>query len=614
MYQDLLIKRKVTAVIVLTSFVVLLVTTIAFTAFDSYSNRQALLRQLSTTAAIVATHSSGDLVARDHREAENLLGALRADRNLRQAALYDAEGRLFARYPVADPVTNFPGQGGEPGWRFEGGHLQGMVTVWAGPERVGTLYLQAEVRPLYARLRVYMAVALLVLAGSVLLAAGLSQFLQRGITRPILALAETAKAVTERQDFSLRAPRFAADELGTLTEAFNQMLTRIEETGAQLHESRARFSGIIQSAMDAIISVDAGQRVTLFNAAAEKMFACPSAEAIGQPLDRFIPGRYREQHRKDVEEFGRTGATSRSMTQLRPLTALRANGEEFPVEASISQIEIGREKVYTVILRDITERQRAQEQIRQMNLDLEQRVLKRTAELTAANRELEAFTYSVAHDLRAPLRHIDAFSKILSDDFAAGFPAEARRLLEKIGNGSHHMSHLVDDLLNLARVGRQPLQRAQVPLRQLVDEVIADLNGEIGDRRLEWQVKPLPTVACDRGLIKQVFANLLSNAAKYSRPRAEAVVTIGTLPDECTVFVRDNGIGFNMKYADKLFGVFQRLHSSDEFEGTGIGLATVERIIRKHGGCVWAEGAPDRGAVFYFSLPQNIGPAEVRTE
>jgi PAS domain S-box-containing protein len=473
--------------------------------------------------------------------------------------------------------------------------------------RLGTIYLQSEIRPLHVRLRQYSMIALPVLTGSVLLALVLSQALQRTISRPIFELARTARQISERRDFSLRAPRLSGDELGALTDAFNHMLDRIEQTGQQLRDSQARFSGIIGSAMDAIISINASQRITVFNAAAEQMFRCSASEALGQPIDRFIPPRFRQIHTKHVEQFGLTGDTSRTMGHLRPLSALRTDGEEFPIEASISQMEIGGEKIFTVILRDITERQAAQEQIRRMNLELEQRVEERTSELTAANRELEAFTYSVAHDLRAPLRHIDAFSKILRDEYAGLLPSEARRLLESIGTGSRHMSRLVDDLLNLARVARQPLDCQPVPLSRIVEDVILDLKSETDGRSIDWRVRTLPTLHCDPGLIKQVFANLLSNAVKYTRPRQQAIIEIGVLAGPGAVFIRDNGVGFNMKYRDKLFGVFQRLHRTDEFEGTGIGLATVERIIRKHGGCVWAEGAVDKGAVFYFSVPEFAG-------
>ncbi len=232
------------------------------------------------------------------------------------------------------------------------------------------------------------------------------------------------------------------------------------------------------------------------------------------------------------------------------------------------------------------------------------KVAEANRQLEAVNKELETFSYSVSHDLRAPLRHIDGFSKLLVEEFGGGLPEEARRYLTRIREGTQRMGQLVDDLLNLGRVGRKELSLQVTGLGSLVNEVVAELKRDQHDRAIEWKLHPLPFVECDPALMKLVFVNLISNAVKYTRPRERAVIEVGAAAQkgESVIFVRDNGVGFSMKFADKLFGVFQRLHRTEDFEGTGVGLATVQRIIHKHGGRVWAEAELDRGATFYFKL------------
>ena len=243
--------------------------------------------------------------------------------------------------------------------------------------------------------------------------------------------------------------------------------------------------------------------------------------------------------------------------------------------------------------------------IEQLNADLERRVMERTAQLEATNKELEAFSYSVSHDLRMPLRHIDGYIELLSGESEGRLTGEAQRYLQVVTDASRKMGQLIDDLLAFSRMGRIELIESSVALDALVEETIQAMALDTGQRNIAWTVQSLPVVRGDPAMLKQVFANLLGNAVKYTRPRDPAQIEIGCMGEEdgrLILFVRDNGVGFEMKYADKLFGVFQRMHRADQFEGTGIGLANVRRIIARHGGRTWAEATLDRGATFYFTL------------
>lgn len=477
-FQDKPIRQKLMTIILATCGVVLLLTCTAFLAYEFLTFRQAALGQLSTLGEIVAANSTGVLAFENQKDATEILGALRAEHHIVAASLYDQQGRLFARYPADAPETAFPTAAGEDGYRFEGSYLVGAApVVQVKGQRLGTLYLKSDMEAMYERLRLYGGVAVLVILLASLVAYVLSRKLQRQISEPIFALAETAKAISNRGDYTVRARKRGEDELGVLTDAFNHMLARIQE----------------------------------------------------------------------------------------------------------------------------------------QNEVLEKRVRERTAELELANDELEAFCSSAAHDLRTPLRAITGLADILLDSRANVPPADVRRYIQLIRNGSGEMSELIYALLEFSRLGRQAISRDTVDLNQLCLDAYRDLEGERGGRKVELRLQTLPQADGDRALLRVVFNNLLSNALKYTRPRDVAVIEVGLAPGQDSggpvYFVRDNGVGFDLDDAARLFGVFQRLHHAHEFEGTGVGLATVRRIVERHGGRIWAEAVPDQGATFFFTLPPHAASA-----
>jgi PAS domain S-box-containing protein len=406
----------------------------------------------------------------------------------------------------------------------------------------------------------------------------------------------------------------AATELGVKkAEAFlTQAVTPFEMSHRQaqqqtqtLRDSERRKGAILDSAFDAIITMNHAGRIVEFNPAAEHMFGHPRGKALGADLaELIVPPRLRQSHRHALAHYLVTGEGP-ILGQRLELPGLRADGSEFPAEVAVNAMRIDEQPFFTAYVRDITERKRAEAQAQQFNAELERRVTERTAELMEVNRELDSFTYSVSHDLRAPLRAIDGFSRILIDKYVAGLPPEAARYLGLVRSNTQQMGHLVNDLLALSRLGRTPITKTEVDLGELVGECLETLRPETEGRSVELDIGELGICNADRDLLRQVFMNLLGNALKYSRRRQPAHVEVRTerRDGECVVWVRDNGVGFDMRYADKLFGVFQRLHRAEDYEGTGVGLAIVQRIVQRHGGRVWVEAALDQGATFFVALP-----------
>jgi PAS domain S-box-containing protein len=359
------------------------------------------------------------------------------------------------------------------------------------------------------------------------------------------------------------------------------------------------FRLLVEAVKDyAIIGFDPNGMVTSWNEGAERLKGYKAEEIMGQHISRLYA-------QEDIaagkleEELQRAAETGHVKDQG---WRVRKDGSRFWAEVVTTALRNPDGKLigFVKIDRDITARRDSEKRIRDLNLEL----IEQLDQLGNVNRELEAFSYSVSHDLRAPLRHVDGFARILKDEYSPQIPQEAIRYLDRILDGATQMGQLIDDLLNLAQIGRKELKRKKLQMGSLVKEVMAELPAEAQERSIEWRIEPLPEMNCDPGLVKLVFVNLLANAVKFTRKQAAAVIEVGTriTDGQRAIFVRDNGVGFDPRYADKLFGVFQRLHRQEDFEGTGIGLVTVQRIVRRHGGEIWAESQVDAGTTFFFTL------------
>ncbi len=384
----------------------------------------------------------------------------------------------------------------------------------------------------------------------------------------------------------------------------------------KLREQEERLRLIVEGAEDyAIFTMEPNGAVSSWNSGAEKILKYPRDEMVGLSGSVIFTA-------EDLENGADKAEMQTALTEGMAADErwhVRKGGDRFWANGLMRALkdDSGNVRGFLKILRDDTRRRQARQEIERLNAQLEERVRQRTAELQEVNRELEAFSYSVSHDLRAPLRHIKAFGEMLEETAAVKLDADETQFLKKISQSAENMMVLIDDLLSFSRMMRAEVATTAFPLRELVEEIVESFRFETKGREVRWSIGELPFVNGDKPMLRQVILNLLSNAVKYTQPRNVAQIEINARDEgeTHTIFVRDNGVGFDQRYAHKLFGVFQRLHGNDRFEGTGIGLANVRKIVERHGGRVWAEGEVEKGATFYFSLPKNasVTHSDIRT-
>jgi len=375
-------------------------------------------------------------------------------------------------------------------------------------------------------------------------------------------------------------------------------------TEQALRASELSYRRLFEAAKDGILILDVNTgRINDVNPFLTKLLGFSHSEMAGKTVGELSPFKDIESNKVMLARLQKDG-----YVRYENLPLETRDGRHIAVEFVSNVYEAGDHNVIQCNIRDITKRKTAEDEAKRFNTELEQRVSERTAQLRAANEEMEAFSYSVSHDLRAPLRHIMGFVALLQQDAGPTLSEKNRQHLTTISQSARLMGKLIDDLLAFSRIRRSEMKKTDVNLDALVKDVVSDFQTETKERKIVWNIHKLPRLQADHALLRLVLVNLLSNAVKFTGTRSEAKIEIGCVPGsdrETVIFIRDNGAGFDPRYAHKLFGVFQRLHSQNEFEGTGIGLANVQRIIHRHGGRTWAEGVIDGGATFYFSIPKQ---------
>jgi PAS domain S-box-containing protein len=635
-FREIPIKRKLTLVVMLTSSAALVLACVALFFYEFKTFQSRLESELETLAKIISANSTAVVNFQLKSDAEEVLSALSAEKHLVFACIYFPDGTLFAGHHRDGASTDFPEKPQPDGFHRSRDYLTYFGPIFdektesRAKKRIGTICLQSDFLGMRQSLKVYSGIVGLVLLASFLAAYFLTALLQRLISKPILALAGAARAVSERQDYSVRVAKTSADELGVFTDAFNQMLAQIQTQDAALRNakdelevrvqertkeleleiadrkraeealsaSELRLRSLVQSAHDAIILANWEGNIVSWNQGARAMFGYAEEEILAKPLDLIMPQRYRESHRKGLARFQATGE-AQVIGKTVELHGLKKNGAEFPVELNLSTWKTSEGTFYSGIIRDITERKKTEEKL-----------ANQTRDLARSNAELEQFAYVASHDLQEPLRMVANYTQLLARRYKDKLDANAHEFIAFAVDGANRMQRLINDLLEYSRVGTRGKEFAPTDCSSVLGHAIANLRGAIQAAGAIVTNNDLPMVVADAGQLIQLFQNLIGNAIKFHGPaRPHVHISADRMESNWRLAVKDNGIGIDPQYAERIFIIFQRLHGYSEYPGTGIGLSICKKIVERHGGRIWMESKPGQGATFYFTIPSREEPA-----
>lgn len=615
--RDTPIQRKLMSVILLTCGIVLSLMCLAYIILEYVTYRESVKSNISTLSAVVANNSSAALAFDSPDDAKEILDALHAEENIKLAVLFDNDGNLFAQYP-SDTSAVFPDFRDTRYYWFEDGYIQGFEPVLQKGQQKGMLFIKSDLRMMYIQLGFYALIGLALIMASLLVAYLLSKILQRTISEPILALKETATAISEKHDYGVRVVKKGNDEVGSLTDAFNLMLTQIQQQNSEimsfnqtleqkvhartseLQQQKEFIETIINSSVDLVAVFDRDMNYIMVNSRVMDYYNKRKEDLIGKNV---------------LDVYPEVSHTAMYHNLQRALKGEYVHDEDYKsavidryFETYFIPLKDNRDFVYGILMvaHDITTIIESREKLERVN-----------AELMKSNRDLEQFAYVASHDLQEPLRKIQTFTQLMGDNLDdAGL---SRKYQEKINQSSGRMKQLIQDMLNFSRISNSEDAFVETDLNQILESLIIDFELLLKEKEAQINYPNLPTIEGIPMQLSQLFANIINNSLKYTENKpviditckkldAEDFKNHSKLDPEKTHYqmdFTDNGIGFEQQYSEQIFAIFQRLHGKQTYSGTGIGLALCKKIVENHNGIIYGKGEPNKGATFTIILPQQ---------